>query len=99
MTTRGWFLLIGDGEIISFTASNFPIRNQVLEDYIRVDYNDDPRHRHQGFGSQLSVALLDNCLNNGLDPQWDAATNDISVHLALKLGYSLCHEWKMYHLQ
>jgi GNAT superfamily N-acetyltransferase len=93
----GFCLLEGE-EIIGFAAANYPIRNQVLEVYIRVDYNDDPRHRHQGLGTQLSAALLEYCLKNGLDPQWDAA-NDISIHLALKLGYTLRLAWKMYHLQ
>ncbi len=92
------FCLLDNGKIIGFAAANYPIRNQVLEVYIRVDYNDDPRHRQKGLGTQLAVALLEDCLEHGLEPHWDAA-NDISVRMALKLGYTLHHNWKMYHLQ
>jgi GNAT superfamily N-acetyltransferase len=92
------FCLLDNGKIVGFAAANYPIRNQVLEVYIRVDYNDDPRHRQKGLGTQLGVALLEYCLEHGLDPQWDAA-NDISVRLALKLGYTPAHNWKMHHLQ
>jgi GNAT superfamily N-acetyltransferase len=91
------FCLLEDEKIIGFAAANYPIRNNILEVYIRVDYNDDPCHRQKGLGTQLSVALLEYCLENGLEPQWDAA-NEVSVRLALKLGYSLRSHWKMYHL-
>ena len=84
-----------DEKQIGFAAANYPIRSQALEVYIRVDYNDDPIHRNKGLGTQLAVTLLEYCLENGLDPQWDAA-NEISVRLALKLGYTLHHRWKMY---
>lgn len=43
----GFCLLEGE-TIVGFAAANYPIRNQVLEVYIRVDYNDDPRHRQKG---------------------------------------------------
>ena len=92
------FCLLEDEKIIGFAAANYPIRNNVLEVYIRVDYNDDPRHRQKGLGTQLSIALLEYCLENGLEPQWDAA-NDISMRLALKLGYAPRRSWKMYHVQ
>lgn len=90
------FCLLEDEKMIGFAAANYPIRNQVLEVYIRVDYNDDPIHRNKGLGTQLGVTLLEYCLENGLDPHWDAA-NEISVRLALRLGYTLHHRWKMYH--
>lgn len=92
------FCLLENEKIIGFAAANYPVRNRVLEVYIRVDYNNDPRHRQKGLGTQLGVTLLEYCLEHGLDPQWDAA-NDISVRLALKLGYTLHHNWKMCHLQ
>lgn len=92
------FCLMEDEKIIGFAAANYPIRNKILEVYIRVDYNNNPIHRQKGFGTQLAVSLLEYCLENGLNPQWDAA-NDISVNLALRLGYTLHHHWKMYHLQ
>ena len=93
----GFCLLEGE-RIIGFAAANYPIRDRVLEVYIRVDYNDNPVHRQKGLGTQLGVTLLEYCLENGLDPQWDAA-NDASVRLALRLGYPPHHSWKMYHYQ
>lgn len=92
------FCLLDNEQIVGFAAANYPIRNQVLEVYIRVDYNDDPHHRQKGLGTQLSIALLEYCLENGIEPQWDAA-NDISIRLALKLGYTPQHQWTMYHLE
>ncbi len=91
------FCLLEGQKIIGFAASNYPIRDNILEVYVRVDYNSDPRHRHKGLGTVLSATLLEYCLLNGLDPQWDAA-NEISVRLALKLGYTRHLDWKMYHL-
>lgn len=91
------FCLIENQKIIGFAASNYPIHDNILEVYVRVDYNSDPRHRHKGLGTLLSAALLEYCLENGLDPQWDAA-NEISIQLALKLGYTRHLDWKMYHL-
>jgi len=92
------FCLMEDEKIIGFAVANYPIRNRVLEVYIRVDYNYDPIHRQKGLGTRLGAALLEYCLENGLDPQWDAA-NEASVRLALKLGYTLHHRWNMYHYQ
>lgn len=58
---------------------------------------DDPRHRPKGLGTQLGSALLEDCLEQGLDPHWEAV-HKISVRLALKLGYTLAQNWKMYPL-
>ena len=93
----GFCILEGE-KVIGFAAANYPIRDNILEVSVRVDYNDDPRHRQKGLGTLLSVALLEYCLEKNLEPQWDAA-NEISVRLALKLGYTLHEKWKMYHLK
>ena len=91
------YCILENKKMIGFAASNYPIAHNVLEVYIRVDFNSDPRHRQQGLGTQLSVALLEYCLNHNLNPEWDSA-NEISAHLALKLGYKIEQTWKMFHV-
>ncbi|MBU1145383.1 MAG: GNAT family N-acetyltransferase [Firmicutes bacterium] len=91
------FCILEDNQVIGFAASNYPIINEVLEVYIRVDFNSDPRHRQKGFGTLLSVALIEYCLEHHLNPEWDSA-NSISAHLALKLGYEVEQTWTMYHI-
>jgi hypothetical protein len=58
-----------------FAAANYLVCNHVLEVYIRVDYNDDPRYRQKGLGTQLGVALLEYWLENGHEPQRSPMTS------------------------
>ena len=91
------FCILENREVIGFAASNYPLEGNELEVYIRVDFNSDPRHRNQGMGTQLGIALLEHCLKRNLIPEWDSA-NEISARLARKLGYVAKREWKMFHI-
>ncbi|HPG92320.1 MAG TPA: GNAT family N-acetyltransferase [Clostridia bacterium] len=87
-----------DNKMIGFCCSNFPVvRDDEVEVYVRVDFNDDPVHRHKGFATQLAVRFLLESLKRNLTPIWDAA-NDISANLAEKLGYVVDKKWTMYYI-
>jgi len=83
--------------MIGFIAPNYPIVSNEVEVYVRVDYNSDPSHRHQGFGHQLAICFLVECLKRKLTPIWDSA-NEISSKLAKKLGFIPMRDWNMYYL-
>jgi GNAT superfamily N-acetyltransferase len=53
---------------------------------IEVSLVVEPDYRRQGLGLALAARLLAESLGRGLDPHWDAG-NDVSRHLAEKLGY------------
>jgi GNAT superfamily N-acetyltransferase len=92
---RGLAFCVMDGErMVAFAASNYPLRGNDLEVFVRVA--DDPAYRRKGLGTAVSAALLSCCLERGITPHWDAA-NDASTALALKLGYIKTETWAMYH--
>lgn len=93
----GFGFCVMDGEALAgFAASNYPIRENVLEVYVRV--MDEPRYRQKGLGMTLCATLIEYCLEHKIEPVWDAA-NDVSAHMAKKLGYTVEKEWEMYHLR
>jgi len=52
-------------------------------------------HRRRGLGTVVAAALIDYCLTHKLIPCWDAA-NDMSVGLALKLGFIYTTRYRVY---
>ena len=83
-----------DGDILAgFAAANFPIRDNVLDIYVRL--LEEPKYRRKGLGTTLSALLINACLERGIEPVWDAA-NEISANLALKLGFMPLRKWEMY---
>lgn len=62
---------------------------------IEVQINTHKKYRGRGLASATGAALLIECLENGLDPSWDAAT-EISAGLAKKLGYTPRGEYNVY---
>jgi len=89
--------LFEDHKMIGFCATNFPLFTEEAEVYVRVDFNSDPKHRGQGFATQLSVCFLEECFGRNLTPIWDSA-NEVSENLAKKLGFVPKIKWEMYHL-
>lgn len=53
---------------------------------IEVQINTHKKYRKRGLASATSAALIIECLEKGIDPNWDAATDE-SAGLANKLGY------------
>jgi len=62
---------------------------------IEVQINTHKKYRGRGLASATGAALLIECLENGIDPNWDAAT-EISAGLAKKLGYIPQGEYDTY---
>lgn len=60
-----------------------------------VQINTHRKYRGRGLASATGAALILACLEQGLDPNWDAAT-EISAGLARKLGYTPRGEYDTY---
>ncbi|MBY8998615.1 MAG: GNAT family N-acetyltransferase [Candidatus Thorarchaeota archaeon] len=82
------------GEVVSM-ASTFTPFTDMFE--IQVDTLDTD-HRRKGLATVVSAALVVHALENGMIPHWDA-TNEASIHLALKLGYTNPVHWDAYYLK
>jgi GNAT superfamily N-acetyltransferase len=63
---------------------------------VEVQVNTHKKYRGQDLASATSAALIIECLENGIDPNWDAAS-EISAGLAKKLGYLPKGEYNMYY--
>ena len=93
----GFGFCVMDGEtLVGFAASNFPIHDNMLEIYVRI--LDEPQYRQKGLAITLSAKLIEHCLNLGITPVWDSA-NEISAHMATKLGFRPLREWEMHQVR
>ena len=70
-----------DGELIG-GASSYAVYSKGIE--VQIQTRDDFQRR--GIALACGARLILMCLERGLYPSWDAA-NDVSAHLARKLGY------------
>lgn len=82
-----------DGEIVA-GASSYACYADGIE--IEVDTRAD--HRQKGLAYACSAQLILLCLERGMRPYWDAA-NQISVHLAEKLGFRYAYSYPVYFYQ
>jgi len=79
------------GERIVCGASSYAVCSQGIE----VQVNTDVDYRGKGLATVASAALVDYCLERGIDPHWDAG-NPISFGLAQKLGYIPLEPYTMF---
>ena len=70
-----------EGRIIS-GCSSFAISSHSLEFEIQTH----PSYQRRGFASATAAAMIEHCLDKGLEPCWDAH-NNVSVALATRLGF------------
>lgn len=70
------------GEAIASVASSYTISRRHLE----VAISCHPEFRRRGLAKVVAARLLLHCLDNNLEPHWNAA-NPISIHLAKSLGF------------
>ena len=63
-------------------ASSYTVYRGGIE--VQIETHSD--HRRQGIAAACGAQLILNCMDRGLYPSWDAA-NEVSAHLARKLGY------------
>ena len=81
-----------DGVLIG-SASSYSSCSQGIE--IQVDVRAD--YQRRGIAAACSARLILECLDRGLIPEWDAAS-DVSLHLAQKLGYRYAGSYPVWFL-
>ena len=81
---RGFGFCLLHGDEIASVATTFAICSKGIE----VQINTRKEHQRKGLAMVTAAALIVHSLEQGLDPNWDAA-NESSVGLAMKLGYTL----------
>ena len=80
-----------EGETIVCIASTGAVCSKGME----IQINTHKKYRGQGLASAAGAALIIESLENGIDPNWDAASEK-SAGLAVKLGYSPRGEYDFY---
>jgi GNAT superfamily N-acetyltransferase len=84
------FCALYNGKIAAeITNGGIPYKNAF-----EIDIETHPDHRRKGLATVLAAYMIEYCLENGLDPRWDAA-NKPSADLALKLGYTDPEEYRV----
>lgn len=87
----GFYVGKGAGAIGAAWASLTCSRGIEVSLYVAEDY------RRQGMATALASRLLLWCLENDVDPHWDAA-NPESAQLAIKLGYAPAGDYTAFYL-
>ncbi|TFH06511.1 MAG: GNAT family N-acetyltransferase [Candidatus Thorarchaeota archaeon] len=83
------------GEVVSMASTFTPF---IDEFEIEVRTEKSGEYRQKGLATIVSSALILHAFERGFVPHWDAA-NEISVKLALKLGYSDPYPWEAFYLK
>ena len=81
-----------DGVLVG-SASSYAACSKGIE--VQVDVRADQQRR--GIASACSARLILECMDRGLIPEWDAAS-DVSLHLAQKLGYRFAGSYPVWFL-
>ncbi|MHA1135678.1 MAG: GNAT family N-acetyltransferase [Candidatus Thorarchaeota archaeon] len=89
----GFGIIDDRNKLASYAYTPFPFIDQFE---IQVFTKNSPKYRRKELATVVSAALIEYGLEKGLVPHWDAA-NDISVKLALKLGYSNPKTWEAFY--
>ena len=88
---RGFGFCLLYGNQIASVATTFAICSKGIE----IQINTREEHQRQGLAMAVAAHLILHSLEQGLDPNWDAA-NDSSAGLATKLGYTPQGTYPMY---
>lgn len=84
------FVVLKDGSVVAGASSEYCYCNGI-----EVEIDTVRSERRKGLATAVGAKLILSCLDDGLEPVWDAA-NLISVHLAEKLGYQFDCEYVYY---
>ncbi|MFX1252792.1 MAG: GNAT family N-acetyltransferase [Promethearchaeota archaeon] len=91
--TQGLAYVIKDvhhDTVVCMASSYLPYTDTLELDIVTLtDY------RQKGLATIACAHLITECLQHGIKPHWDAM-NDMSVNLALKLGYTDPEPYKLY---
>ena len=88
---RGFGFCLLHGEQIASVATTFAVCSKGIE----IQINTRKEHARKGLATAVAAHLAVHSLEQGLDPNWDAA-NDSSAGLAKKLGYTPQGTYPMY---
>lgn len=88
---RGIGFCVLEGDTIAAVASSFAVCDNGIE--IQIDTR--KKYRGNGLATAVAAHLIVYCLENNLDPGWDAATK-ISAKFAKKLGYTSQGTYEMH---
>ncbi|MEF2966413.1 GNAT family N-acetyltransferase [Paenibacillus sp. M1] len=89
------FSLIEDGEAVSTAFGAFRIGEQL-----EIGIETAEQARGKGYAFHVSMALIEYCLRNGLEPVWSCRReNEASYLLAQKVGFVPTIRLPYYHLQ
>ena len=84
------YVVLKDGKVVAGASSCY-----CYHFGIEVEIDTVRSERRKGLATAVGAKLILSCLEDGLEPVWDAA-NMISVHLAEKLGYRFDCEYVYY---
>ena len=87
------YIVLCEGRVVASAASAVSSSRAI-----DIDIEVTPAHRRKGLGAAVGAALALDCLEHGIEPLW-LASNDISVHLAQKLGYVAGGEYETFEIQ
>ena len=90
----GFCVKHGD-EPISMASSCLPYTDKLE---VQIATVDSPEYRRRGFGTTACIALLEYCLENKIEPHWDAF-DERSASMAEKLGYTDPEHYHMYNIR
>jgi len=86
------FCIVHKGKVVS-GASSFSIYDNGLE----IEVATDSDHQKMGLATVVSSALILDCIDKGIYPNWDAV-NQESLNLAKKLGYVFKQPYDTYYI-
>jgi RimJ/RimL family protein N-acetyltransferase len=90
----GGVCAVRDGDIgaLAFSATRF-------DDWLEIGIETRAAYRGQGLARAVAVAMIENCLAQGLTPVWACRKeNTGSLHLAQSLGFVITKELPFYRL-
>lgn len=86
---KGFMALYNDEPVAGSSSYSYYSKGMEIEVITRAD------HRQKGLATACCAALILYCMDNGLNPSWDAA-NMNSVKLSQKLGYEYDYQYNSY---
>ncbi|MFW9916868.1 MAG: GNAT family N-acetyltransferase [Candidatus Thorarchaeota archaeon] len=88
------FCIKEDENVVSMAAA--ARSSEQLTASVEIDVQTLQEFRGRGFATTVCAKLIEYCLELGIEPHWDAS-NELSLKLAQKLGYTNPKQYKAYY--